>query len=152
MSIFELSGILSCLFTGLYAGSMLTEAGILVPYWKKMEPADFLRMHQTMAPSLFRFYAPLTVAGTLSPVVTLAVGLLAAEPITTWWWLAVVISLMVLGVYFGYFKSANKSFETGTSATAAAATLSTWATWHNGRTIGSVAAFLCCVVALYSGA
>lgn len=58
------------IMTGLLAGALLTEAFILVPYWKKMPSIEFLRLHQTMSPSLFRYYVPLTVAGSAFPIIT----------------------------------------------------------------------------------
>ena len=121
--LFETAALATCVFTGLYAGSMLTEAGILVPYWKKMDPGDFLRLHKTMAPMLFRFYAPLTVLGTISPSVVVLIGLLLGVSVSGFWWFAVATSLLVLSVYFLYFKAANESFENGTDPKQAAKTL-----------------------------
>lgn len=37
----DILSIFSTLMLGLFAGSLLTEGGILVPYWKKMTPENF---------------------------------------------------------------------------------------------------------------
>ena len=49
--------ILATIILGLLAGSLLTEAAILVPYWRRMEPNDFLRLHGALGPGLFRYFA-----------------------------------------------------------------------------------------------
>ena len=148
MSIFELSSILTCVVTGVFAGSMLTEAGILVPYWRKMMPEEFLRLHHTMAPMLFRFFAPLTILGTLLPSVHVALGLLSGSALSDYSYLAAALSVAVLTLYFAFFKSANQSFADGTDPAQAAVTLKRWAFWHTIRTVGTITVFLFCTLAL----
>ncbi len=148
MTPFELSSIVTCVVTGLYAGSMLTEAGVLVPYWRKMPPEEFLRLHHTLAPTLFRFFAPLTVLGTLLPALNVVFGSFALQSVSTYSWIAAVISLGVLSIYFGYFKPANQSFAEGSDGEEAANTLRAWTVWHYVRTLATMIVFSACVLAL----
>ncbi len=139
----------SAMCSGLLAGALLAEACVLVPYWRKMTPDDFLELHHTMAPSLFRFFAPITVAGTVIPLLTLSAALLVGSPTTPWWAVSAVAGVSMLVIYFGYFKHANEKFETGTiHNNELRAELSKWASWHNLRTIISVLGTLSALLAI----
>ncbi len=52
--------LLSTMALGLFTGSLLTEGMILVPYWKRMPASEFIKLHGTLGPQLFRYFAPLT--------------------------------------------------------------------------------------------
>lgn len=123
--------LLSCLLLGLLVGSLLTEAMILVPYWRTMDATEFLRLHSTMGPKLYIYFAPLTIAATVAPV-TAALATFAFG--TTTHWLSLVpasLVLTMLAIYFHYFQGANDSFKTGTvGADGLAAELEKWARWH----------------------
>lgn len=67
--IIEILQLLPCLLLGLLVGSLLTEAMILVPYWRTMDAKESLRLHSTMGPKLYSYFAPLTVAATIVPVI-----------------------------------------------------------------------------------
>lgn len=53
----ELFLLLSCLALGLLVCSLLTEVMILVPYWRAMDPSEFLNLHSMLGPKLFRYFA-----------------------------------------------------------------------------------------------
>ena len=42
----EMIHLASTVALGLFAGALLTEGSILVPYWRRMEPADFFQQHE----------------------------------------------------------------------------------------------------------
>jgi len=107
MTIIEIFQLLSCLMLGLLVGSLLTEAMILVPYWRTMEPGDFLRLHGTLGPKLFRYFAPLTILATVLPVGSSIYPLVTGD--TTDWlsFVPAVLVMVMLGIYFFYFKPAN---------------------------------------------
>ncbi len=127
---------------GLFAGSMLTEAVILVPYWRSMEAKTFFDLHSTLGPQLYRYFAPLTIAATLIPTATAIFfvwrgGSMGAYP--TWSSLSM---LATLGIYFLYFKAANESFATGSAGVAGlAAELRRWWIWQWIRTVIALGAF-----------
>jgi len=124
--------VLTTTIVGLYAGSLLTEAMILVPFWRRMEPADFFRLHGTMGPSLFRYFAPLTTATVVLSVVTAALNRL--DSLT--WNITAGLSVTALIIFFVYFKKANQSFaDHSLKNKELAGELTRWASWHWTRTV-----------------
>lgn len=146
--IVDLLQLASCLTLGLLIGSLLTEATILVPYWRTMEPKEFLALHHTLGPKLLAYFAPLTISATLLPVLSAVAPLILGEPLH---WLAVVTALLALAmlvIYFAYFKGANESFKSGAvGVDGLADELKRWASWHWLRVaIGSAAFFMSLLV------
>ena len=73
----ELSNILLLSSTGVlgvFLGAQIAEACLLVPIWKKMNPDDFFEQHKSVGPLIYRFFAPITIAATVIPLVTVAVN------------------------------------------------------------------------------
>ena len=125
----ELLHIFATAMIGLYAGSLLTEAMILVPFWRKMEPENFFALHHKMGPNLFRYFAPLT---------TIAVGAAVLSAIFGGLWDVVAGGLCLLAfiIFFVYFKKANASFASQSlTHDELGPELSRWAGWHWVRTI-----------------
>jgi len=127
----EILNVTATVILGLYAGSLLTEAMILVPYWRKMPAEDFFRLHGTLGPKLFHYFAPLTV---------LAVGLSIAIPIINsgqnkYWVSAAILAVCALAIFFIYFNKANKRFaDHSLPNDKLHAELKRWASWHWIRT------------------
>jgi len=129
---FEAINILTTLVVGLYAGSLLTEAMILVPYWRRMDPADFFRLHETLGPKLFRYYAPFTTCAVVLAVLTAVLS--GANNLA--WNITAALSLSALGIFFVYFSKANKSFaDHSLKDDDLAGELKRWASWHWLRTV-----------------
>lgn len=130
--------ILSTTIVGLYAGSLLTEAKILVPYWRGMEPSEFFRLHGSMGPSLFRYFAPLTTLAVLLSVITAVAnsgGNLA-------WNITAGLCLSALVIFYIYFKKANQSFaDHSLKNEDLGAELTRWSRWHWFRTVLMIIAF-----------
>ena len=143
MMIIDLLQLLSACALGLLVGSLLTEAMILVPYWRTMQAEEFLRLHSTLGPRLFIYFAPLTILGTALPVLAAVVPLMLGAP---WDWLLAVPAQMVLimlAIYFAYFAGANESFKSGSMGLAGlAAELARWANWHWLRVALGMTAFV----------
>ena len=149
MPLIEILQILSTFSLGLLVGSLLTEAMILVPYWRKMEPKEFLRLHGTMGPSLYRYFAPLTIAGTMIPMLTGFVSFAMNKFAINLSFIVAVLTCLMFAIYFMYFKSANKSFETKSiDASEVAEELQRWAGWHWLRVIIGLFAFTLSIIAL----
>jgi uncharacterized membrane protein len=131
--------LMATVFLGLYAGSLLTEAMILVPYWRKMPAEDFFRLHSELGPRLFRYFAPLTVVTVFSAIL---VGILSADKGNIYWSLSAILAASALFIFFIYFKKANKSFaDHSLSANQLPLELKRWAVWHWIRTIAVIVAF-----------
>jgi len=126
---------------GLYAGSLLTEGMILVPYWRRMSPEEFFGGHSKMGPSLFRYFAPLTVLAVMLSVLT---AVLAGGRHV---WVA-GLCLTALVIFFLYFKKANQSFaDHSLSNEDLPVELANWSAWHWARTVILIAALVISVSA-----
>ncbi|MEP3654581.1 MAG: hypothetical protein ABJO36_06770 [Litorimonas sp.] len=135
----ELLHVSATVLIGLYAGSLLTEAMILVPYWRRMQPAEFFGLHVTLGPRLFRYYAPLTA---LAVAFAVFAGLFGGALKI----LAAGLCLSALIIYFVYFKKANASFAAHSLKDEdLGAELKRWANWHWLRTIIVIFAFIASV-------
>ena len=146
----EILQLVSCLALGLLVGSLLTEAMILVPYWRTMDPKEFLSLHSTHGPRLFIYFAPLTILATMLPVLAAVMPVILG---TTSHWLSVapaVITLIMLAIYFAYFKGANDSFESGSvGVDGLSEELTKWAKWHWVRVVLGIAAFVTSLLVLF---
>jgi len=149
--IIELIQLSSTFALGLLIGSLLTEAMILVPYWRTMEPSEFLRLHHTLGPKLYTYFAPLTIIGTMLPMLTPILQLILVGELNGFSIAAGVLALMMLGVYFIYFKNANKSFETSSiRPDDLPDELARWASWHWLRVGFGLVAFAFSLMSLLS--
>lgn len=63
--------LLSTAILGIFLGTQLTEAALIVPYWKGLSPDDFFTFYKTYGNELHQFYSPMTIAATILPVITL---------------------------------------------------------------------------------
>ena len=64
---------LSVAALGLFLGAMLTEGGVLVPWWQSLAPADFLAWYAANDRRLLGFFSPVTTGAALTAVAA-AVG------------------------------------------------------------------------------
>ena len=133
--------------TGLLAGGLLTEARILVPYWRQMPTEDFLKLHHTMAPSLYRFFAPLTVMGTISPILTCIFVSTPNRFVESAWFISAVSAVLLLGFYLFFFRSANNTFSKTTDVDVAKPILEKWASMHTIRTWIACVSFVSAILA-----
>ena len=139
----DILNVLSTLIVGLYAGSLLTEGMILVPFWRRMDPTDFFRLHGTMGPSLFRYFAPLTTSAVTISV--LASVLNHLENLA--WNITAALCVTALIIFFAYFKKANQSFaDHNLEVDELAPELNRWANWHWIRTVLMIIAFAISIV------
>lgn len=109
-------GLLAAIGLGLSAGALLTEAAILVPFWRSLDPAEFLRWYRRNASLLLRFFGPLEVLGGLLIGLAAASSFFgghagsAAQALSSLLVIAVLLSFPI------YFRAANQSFSDGTLA------------------------------------
>lgn len=139
----EAIAILTTVVLGLFAGSMLTEALLLVPFFRSLSFDEFNRLHTEFGPRLFRYYAPLTVAATTLPVLSaLAIGW--AHP--NLWPIAsapAVLALLILATYALYFRAANEAFaQKRLDQPQLKKELTRWATVHLFRTALALTSFI----------
>jgi hypothetical protein len=133
--------ILSVALWGVYAGAQLTEACVLVSYWRSLRPAEFFAWYAANDRRLISFFGPLTTSTALVSfafaVSATSLGHASRGPAI----LAAVIALGVLGGFAVYFKGANARFAAGTiSAEQLPGELRRWAFWHWVRTLSAFVA------------
>ncbi len=140
---------LTVLILGLFTGSLLTEAVILVPFWRSLKPELFLEFHGSMGPQLYKYFAPLTILATLIPTVTAAYCIWDSGEVVTYSSLSSLLILIIFAIYFIYFKAANESFATGSvGVSGLPAELRRWCIWHWIRTVLAMIAFVSATLAI----
>lgn len=95
-------------FLRLLVGSLLTEASILMPYWREMDPEAFLNLPGSLEPKLYRYFAPLTILATVFPVLAAIPPVILGATTFNFLIVPAIITLVMLFIYIVYFKSANK--------------------------------------------
>ncbi|MFM9862596.1 MAG: anthrone oxygenase family protein [Micropepsaceae bacterium] len=144
----EALAVLTATILGLFAGSLLTEALLLVPYFRSLSFADFNRLHHDFGPRLYRYYAPLTIAATVLPLVSAAILWLDRPNGSLYAWAAALLALAIVSTYALYFRAANQAFaEKRLGEEALKTELTRWATVHNVRTTLAIAAFVLATLA-----
>jgi Domain of unknown function (DUF1772) len=129
----------------LFSGSLLTEAFVLVPFWRTLRPDDFFAFHHDFGNRLFRYFAPLTIAATALPV-SLALwdegSNLSAD-------ISAVASLVTVSFFPLYFRKANEVFhERQVSNEDLPNQLKVWAHVHAIRTVIALVAFCSALFAI----
>jgi hypothetical protein len=136
---------------GIFAGAMLTEGGVLVPFWRSLAPAEFLRWYAANAHRLLAFFSPVTTVAAVAALLAALGSLWEGHP-GRWWAVAAAgLALVAVASFFVYFERANTSFEKATIAVdAVPAELVRWSAWHNARTVVSLAALGAALLAVRS--
>lgn len=141
--------LLSAAVLGTFFGAQIAEACLFVPIWKEMDPDDFFDQHQSVGPRIYRFFAPLTIAATLVPLATAAVGLIRNAQPSVLLWILGASTLAFFSTYFLYFKSANQKFaDRALTNRELPAELERWGRWHWTRIGFEAVAFGCSILLL----
>ena len=141
--------LLSLAALGVFAGAMLTEGFILVPYWRSLPAADFFAWYAANDRRLLGFFGPVTAVAMVLAVAA-AVGALWQGDSRRWFAVtAAVLAIVATSTFFIYFREVNASFSAATiGAAELPAELSRWASWHWLRTVLSFAALAASLAAL----
>lgn len=139
--------LLSTFTLGMFFGTQLAEAALIVPYWKALSSDGFFDFYITYGDGLHQFYAPLTLAATIFPTLTIAHSLLTKSKTDMLIWMMFIFTLLFFATYFVYFKEANLSFAERTLSNEALQTeLIIWGYWHWTRVFFEGVAFVCGLV------
>ncbi len=134
---------------GVFLGTQLAEAALIVPYWQGLSTDEFFTFFKTHGNKLHQFYSPLTIVATILPVVSLVWSLLTKQKIDLLMSIMVVFTLLFFSTFFLYFKEANLSFTERTiSNHILPHKLIEWANWHWGRVSCEAVAFVCGLILL----
>ena len=134
---------------GVYAGAMLTEGFVLVPFWRALPPAEFLRWYAANDRRLVGFFGPVTSAAGVTALAAAGVSLWEGHPGR---WPAVVAAVLMLvsvAAYFVYFERVNARFAAAAiPVDDVGAELARWNAWHTMRTVLSGVALAAALAAL----
>ena len=135
---------------GIFAGAMLTEAGVLVPYRRSLAPAEFLRWYAANAQRLLAFFSPVTAVSAVLAILAAVASLWEGHPGRWYALAAAVLAVVMVASFFVYFEQANASFAAATiHLDAVAIELTRWGAWHNARTALSVAALAASLLSIW---
>jgi hypothetical protein len=144
---------LSAATSGILAGAMLTEAGVLVPYWRALPPTEFLAWYAANHRRLFGFFAPVTAVAALSAVAAAVAAAWTQHPGRGFALLAAAVVIALAAMFPLYFQGVNDAFAAGTMPAAdVPAALRRWDAWHQVRTVGTFVALAASLLALRAGA
>lgn len=136
--------VLSTLALGLFAGSLLTEGALLVPYWRTLSSDEFFGRHGEFGPRLFRYFFPVTNAAVWLSIVSAVLGGFD----NGYRVVAALLCVAALATFFLYFRKANAAFaDHSLSESDLPAELARWAVWHWLRTVLTLLSFACAVIA-----
>jgi hypothetical protein len=134
---------------GVFLGTQLAEAALIVPYWKGLSADEFFAFYKSYGAKLHQFYAPLTIAATLLPIATLACSILVKPKTDYLMWLMAGFAILFFATFFVYFKAANLGFTERTlSNEALPRALVQWGNWHWGRVLCECGTFICGLILL----
>ena len=134
--------IVSAVVLGIFLGAQIAEACLMVPVWKMMDPDEFFEQHKTVGPIIYKFFAPLTIAATVIPLITALLFLYKGTNQDLHFWLLGFSTLAFFSTYFLYFKVANQKFaDRSISNDELAGELVKWGNWHWGRIVFESIAF-----------
>ncbi len=135
---------------GLFAGAMVTEGYVLVPYWRSLQPSEFFTWYAANDRRLFDFFAPLTAVATLLAIASAVVSLWERHVRRSLTVFAAALALAAVATFFIYFRDVNARFSAASfGADEVGEELTRWAMWHRWRTAMSVAALGAGVLALW---
>jgi hypothetical protein len=141
--------LLSTCTLGVFLGTQLAEAVLIVPYWKELSSDDFFTFSKKYGIKLYQFYAPLTIAATIFPTASFAYSLFGKSKPDIMMWLMFIFTLLFFATYYIYFKEANLSFTERTiSDDSLSDELIKWGNWHWTRVFCEAVAFICGLILL----
>ena len=141
--------LLSSAVLGIFLGAQIAELFLFVPIWKEMNADEFFKQHEFVGPLIYRFFAPLTIAATVIPLMTAALNLIYFSEEYFIFSIMGGSTLLFFSTYFLYFEKANKKFANRElSNDELPFALKEWSNWHRGRIFFEAIAFACSIVAL----
>lgn len=133
---------------GLFVGAMLTEAGVLVPYWRSVDAATFQVWYRENAERLVYVFGGLTWCAGLSALAWALLASTVSSVGQAWAVTAAGLIVAAVAMFPLFFKQANAGFLAGgRNDDEMARAVRRWAMWHRVRTGVSLAAFAIAVVA-----
>jgi len=148
----EMLLLLSLGAVGVYAGAMLMEGAVLVPYWRSLPPAAFFAWYAANDRRLLSFFGPVTALAA-ALVAVAALSAFAAGHAGRWPALAALLLMALAVAMFPiYFQGANARFAAAQiPPSGLAVELERWSAWHARRTALALAALAAALLAALRG-
>jgi hypothetical protein len=141
--------LLSVAALGVFAGAMLTEGLVLVPFWRSLAAAEFFAWYAANDRRLLGFFGPLTAVTAVLALAAALVALWTGDPGRWLALLAALLAIVAVSTFFLYFQRANASFAAATlAADDVPAELRRWAAWHWLRSGLSLAALTAALLSM----
>jgi hypothetical protein len=135
--------LLSSLSLGIFLGAQITEAFLLVPYWKSINVDDFFDFYKTYGREIHQFFSPLTILATVIPLITVVYSFIHQSHYQPLFGLMGVCVLAFFLSYFLYFKNANQRFfDRCLPDEKLPNELKKWGNWHSIRVFFEFIAFV----------
>lgn len=142
---------LSVAALGVFAGGMLTEGFVLVPYWRSLAAPEFFAWYAANDERLLGFFGPLTTVAAVAAMLAALVAMLTGAPGRWFALLAALLVLAAVAMFPLYFQGANASFSAASIAAAdLPAELARWDAWHRVRIAISALALVASLMSLAS--
>src|SRR4030095_16680485 len=106
----EIARFLSVGSLGIFAGAMLTEGLVLVPYWRSLAPAEFFAWYAANDQRLLGFFGPLTSVTALLAIAAAISSVWQGHDVKLFALMAALLAVVVVSTFFVYFQRANESF------------------------------------------
>jgi Domain of unknown function (DUF1772) len=136
-------------FWGLFFGALLTEAMVMIPMWRALTPLEFFARHAEHGKLLYAYFAPVTALTCSFAILGSAMTLLANHPSKMLSGIAAALSLLLLLIYFLYFRSANADLSSAQlPSEQLSLSLQLWSNWHWFRTVIAAFGFALSLLAL----
>ena len=128
---------------GIFLGAQIAEALLIVPYWKSLTAEQFYAFYKRYGHDLHRFFAPLTIAATILPILLLVVGILTTDKRMMLLIALLCCVAIFFSTFFVFFKKANERFKTeDIEPSQLPNALKIWGRWHWLRICFECLAFL----------
>jgi len=115
----------------IFIGSQITEALLLLPYWKSLPMAEFYKYYSEFGPVIIKFYTYLTIAAVLIPISTTIYCFYNKLDAFKHSVLSTIFAALFIAMVYIYFNDANQQFFDATlNETQLRSALITWGYWH----------------------
>jgi hypothetical protein len=144
---------LSVAASGIFAGAMLTEGMVLVPYWREISPAEFFAWYAANGDRLFGYFGPVTIVALVAGVAAAGAAVWTGHGSRRLALTAALLILATVVMFPLYFQGVNDRFATaGLPPEDVAPELARWAAWHGARTVIALVAFAAALLAVRADA
>ncbi|SHG70821.1 anthrone oxygenase family protein [Chryseobacterium sp. OV279] len=145
----QLLKLISLAVQSLFTGGCLVILFVLVPFWQKSNPEDFLLWFSINSPNIAKIMLPLEVIPLILSVLTFYLVNKQKDETRKWWLLNLAANVIILLLFFIYFMPANSSMSSGTiMKNQVKSELMKWEMIHLMRTVLTGISTIFCIVGL----